>query len=368
MIVKTVIYVKTILLISSVLLFIGCKKEEKKINWSASMSRPDFYISSGQHVFYFNKGELISTSETLTDIGDFGWAYPKAGRNNGKISIFPDSVAVYYCGLNDKGEMYEYEGGMSLSEKEIESLFKEGYSKEGQRQQFKNIITGMAPGGRICVWIDHVEIKRGIVNQQTKFRSYPAIVSGDSIEINNYLQHHPVDYSIWEKADPRYELDFGFCSEDGKSELIGGEILSKEGIRNTFGQYYTDNTEWGKPCNKKVDYEGYFYQQKDESYNSHKLQLPVDINLAWRHNDKNYDTRIVLPKDFSKKFTTSYINPKTGLENRYNRIVFGVEKDGEHCIIWLDGPDKQEKLLKFKGQPNIEDSDFVLYAKEIIYY
>jgi hypothetical protein len=336
------------------------------------MSRPSYYVSNGQHVFYYHKGKMISGTETLTDIGGFGWGFPQAGRNNGEMEVLPDSVSVYYCGLNNKNEMYIYQGGISLPFKQIENLFKQGYVDKNEKKKFNYITTGMAPGGRITVWVDHIEIKRGKVEEKQKYINYPIIFSStkalDSIETNNYIKSHPVNYSIWDKPDPRYELDFGFCSENGESDLIGGEIVSKEGIRNTFDQYYTDATKWNIPCNKKADYKGRFYQQKGELYNPHKIQLPVSISLGWRNNNKHYYTRIVLPKEFPERFTMSYVNPKTGKKANYNRLVFGIEKDGEHCIIWLDGPNKQEKLMRFKGQAYIEDGDLTLYAKEVTHY
>jgi hypothetical protein len=53
-------------------------------------------------------------------------------------------------------------------------------------------------------------------------------------------------------------------------------------------------------------------------------------------------------------------------------LVFGIEKDGEHCVIWLDGPGKQEKLMRFKGHlaernesNGIESGG---YATEVEYY
>jgi len=152
-----------------------------------------------------------------------------------------------------------------------------------------------------------------------------------------------------------------------------GIFYTKEGIQESFSPYYTDNTNWGIPCNTTVDYEGkFFYQQIDEVYNSHKTQLPVHISMGWENHmiNKFYSTDIVLPKDFEKRFTKSYINPKTGKKCNYNRLVFGVEKDGEHCIIWLDGPDKQEKLMRFKGQLEIKNRKTIgeNYATDVTYY
>lgn len=367
---------KIILIISSLLLLFSCRKEEKR-EWNAAMSRPIYYVSEGQHVFYLKEGKIIGSCATLTDIGNFGWSFPIGGRGT-TTDILPDSVVVDYGGLNDKNEMCTYRGGMSLPTKLIDSLFKAGYVKNGEHENFRNIITGLAPGGRICVWVDHIEIKRGIVEKEDVYRKTPSIITdkksyiSDSLEINNYLKHHPVDYSIWEKPDPLFELGFGYCSEDGKIYNFFGAFISLEGVYNTFDQYYLDRTIWGKPANKPVNYRGYFYSQLHENIQNKNIQLPVHIRLGWEDDSKiDMYTQIVLPVDFKKRFTTPYKHPETGKLTFFHRLVFGVEKDGEHCIIWLDGPGKQEKLMRFKAEPYKQDENgksLRAYATDVIYY
>jgi hypothetical protein len=97
------------------------------------------------------------------------------------------------------------------------------------------------------------------------------------------------------------------------------------------------------------------------------------LRLGWKEQGgKLYSTQVVLPKNFSQRFTKPYINPKTGKKVNYNRLVFGLEKDGIHCIIWLDGPDKQEKLMRFKGNlANVISESKIKtggYSAEITYY
>lgn len=382
---KQTIIVKFILIISSLLLF-NCKKAEEdrirelreeyeKRGWSAGMCSPMNYFCIGQHVYYFNKGKIIGNAATLTALCGTYWSEPSSSRGSTNIHIFPDSVYVTYTALNDKNQMIDYKGGMSLPEKKIEELYKKKYLKNGELEKFISLTTGMAPGGRICVWLDHVEIKRGVVKEVSKFRDYPSFVCSDSIEISDYLKHYPLKYSFWDKPDPRYELDFGLCSENNDEfEFFYGEFISKEGLRNLFDENYLDLTQWNVPCNAKADYKGKFYQQIGENYNPHKLQLPVDLKLSWKiKNSKIYFTSISLPKDFKNKFTKPYINPITGKKCNYHRLVFGIEKDRAHCIIWLDGPDKQEKLLRFKGRLDMRGEDdksdyYDNYATEITYY
>lgn len=364
-----VIVMKFILILSN-LFFISCYTDTKKseYTWEAAISRPANYVSNGQHVFYFNNGKMISGTETLTDIGDFGWNFPQAARNNGDMTILPDSVSVYYCGLNNKNQMHIYKGGISLPVNKMEKIIK----KDTLNNFY--ITTGMAPGGRICIWLNNIEIKRGVVKEYEKFSDYPAIVSsGDSLKINTYLKNHPIDYSFWEKPDPSYELDFGFCSENNKEYNFSAEFYSKEGIRNFILGYYLDLSRWNEPCNQAIEYEGEKYFQHNEKFNKNKIQLPVHFSITWENVSKNkyYITELILPKEFPKRFTKSYINPKTGKKCNYHRLVFGIEKDGEHCIIWLDGPEKQEKLMRFKGHKTSKSVDSLTtpnYASEITYY
>lgn len=381
---KTVTVARFIFILSSVFFF-GCnkysKQEKKDYAWSAAMSRPTYYVGEGFHVFYLRNGEIIGSTATLTHIPG-NWSRWQSGRSSNYSGLLPDSVVVDYGGLNDKLEMCTYRGGMSLPVKEIEDLFRNGYTEKGEKKQFRHIITGMAPGGRICVWVDHIEVKRGVVQQKDIYYPYPVIISSkdsrkqDSIEINNFLKYHPVDYSVWEKPDPRYELDFGFCSENRDYEVVFMYMTSREGINNRIGYQSFEETNWmthyGQPSNTKS---GTYYITKDEvNDNKFKLQLPVHLKLSWQNKDETrlWCTDIVLPKNFKERFTKPYINPDTGRESNYNRLVFGVEKDGEHCIIWLDGPGKQEKLIRFKGHiAKRNESNGIKsggYATEITYF
>lgn len=369
-------FAKFILIVNS-LVFISC---DKKTAWYAAVSQPKNYVAEGQHVFYLRDGKIIGSSTTISNVGNAGWDYAQNESRGKDFGLLPDSVVVDYGGLNNKNQMCTYRGGMSLPTKEMEKLFKKGYEKDGEHIDFRNITTGLAPGGRICVWIDHVEIKRGIVSQEDVYLNHPTIITDikskqrDSIEINNYLKHHPVDYSLWEKPDLRYELDFGFCTENENFELHHSFFITKEGISYAIYKQYFEETEFGKPYGQPSSNDLFFgYIQKNEAIN-YKFQLPIHCKIEWKSKTiKNlyYSTDVVFPKNFSKRFTQPYKHPETGKKTNYNRLVFGVEKDGEHCIIWLDGPGKQEKLMRFKAQKgkiiNI-GIDSGGYATDVIYY
>jgi Protein of unknown function (DUF2931) len=362
--------VKFILLLSNIILFLSCKnKEDGKIVWYSAMSRPHCYVTGGPKIFYYNKGKIIGSSATLTDISGC-WGSPSAAVNSGKIEVLPDSVAVNYGGLNTKLQMCSYEGGSRLPEQKIRTLFENGYYKKKKKENFQDIITGLAPGGRICVWVDHIEICRFSVQEFDVWLDRPSIMFDDSTRVMDYLKYHPVDYSIWEKTDPRYELDFGFCSQNGEYRFRQANIYSIEG--NSSIVRGIDDTEWGVPYGKKATFIGSrsYQTYSERKVRDQKLHLPVHMFFQWAKNTTAYyNAEFVMPKDFKQRFLKPYINKQTGKTAQYNRIVLGVQNDGLHCNMWLDGPGKQEKIMSFKGMPERKQEGFSnYYATEVVYY
>jgi hypothetical protein len=172
----------------------------------------------------------------------------------------------------------------------------------------------------------------------------------------------------------RYDLGFGFCSENDKYNFYNVQIFSKEGIYNHYFDNSVENTKWNQPYGGKSNVTSGFSYQTENDVKDFKLQLPVHVVISWKdkQNQIIYCTDAVLPKDLSIRFPKEFINPQTGKKSNYNRIVFGVEKDGEHCIVWLDGPGKQEKIMRFKGKiakkPEKDELISGGYATEVTYY
>jgi len=337
------------------------------------MSRPVFHPIEGPKVVYYHKGKIIAGTSTLTDIGNFGWSFPTELQITGLTNVFPDSVAVSYGGLNKKLQMCTFAGGSKLSVNTIKKIFENGYIQNGVKKDFTCITTGFAPGGNICVWVDHIEIARFKVKLVDIYHDRPVIIFEDSTEVLNYLKYHPIDYAAWEKPNARYTIDFGFCSEDSTVEFTALFFVSQEGISNNVLANRIDITKWGIPFGMKADFKGVSYQQISEKLENEKLQLPVDVELQWQKSNNYFHTRIPMPKNFVQRFTSGYINLETKKMTNYNRIVFGVEKDGEHCVVWLDGPGKQEKMMRFRGKPSLKDKRRInlntgTYATEVNYY
>lgn len=357
-------------------LCISCKKEKKinedPLHWSVCMNAPQNYHALHPMVTVCHKGSLMG-GVSINFIGDsWGWSGIDLGESIVDTRYTPDSLFIEWT---DYFDGCRYNLPLKLPSKKLDSLFHSTYKGlKNRKERYNEINVGMAPGGRVCVFVNKVELLRA----KAKNIGTDSIFNNKkySPDINEYWNHHLLDYTLWDKPDSSYELDFGFCSEGGSDTFVFADLTSKEGVLNTVDSYYLDEISWGIPYGKSSDYEGDFYSQLNQKDKEglNKLQLPVHILLSWERKSSNqlFCTDVVLSKDFSKRFTTSYTNPKTGKSSNYNRIVFGVEKDGEHGVIWLDGPNKQEKLMRFKGYIAKRSKDNGIesggYATEVTYY
>ena len=372
---------KFILITSSLLFLQSCnskKDSEEEIEWSATMCAPANYPISGPHIYFFKEGKGVGRAEALLSIFQ-DWALPASARSS-RSSVLPDSIFVSYFAPNDQAKTFYYEGGSRLPSEKIIALFKEGYLEGKKRKNFDEVRTGLAPGGRVCVWANHVEVFRFKAKEKGQFSDSLMVTASNDAEYSanyesteKYINNHPIDYSIWEKPDARYDLDFGFCSEGNNTKYFNCYFYTKEGIAIVVSKLNIDLTDWNKPFGKPVSLIDYKNYTQTNGERDKKLNIPVHAVFEWKKDDKIfYSTDVVLPADLSIRFLKEYSNTETGQKANYNRIVFGVEKDGEHCIVWLDGPGKQEKIMRFKGNLQKIDKDKTVnsggYATEVTYY
>lgn len=358
---------KYTVLFFSIIFFIACKQKDSfkrdPLSWSAAMSNPYFYRISGPHVTYFNKGKIINGTEALLVLcHDCDWSQPVNGRNLNSGIEFPDSVFVSYCGLNEKMETWIYEGGAQLPSEKIKNLFKKGYFENGKKEKFDKITTGMAPGGRVCVWVDFVEITHFTVKPIKMWSKKALRFTTDSLdekEVSDYLEHHPIDYKVWEKEEAKYDIDFGFTNESENISFNNYYFVSKSGFSYGISDRDIDYTVWNEVYGKEVTIsEKKTIMTYDEILKkpkmTKKLPLPSYGVVEWFTNETLFSTEIV----FQENLRNHFVNPNTGKITSFNRIVFGVEKDGEHCVVWLDGRGEQKKIMRFKGK-----KAFVKYSK-----
>ncbi len=365
---------KTLIAISGMaLLLMSCfsKQNKEYFKWGAAVCQPANYAIGAPKVFFYSEGGLILN--TGSPLYDSSWGYPDDIHNSHAEMPLPDSVYVSYESINVKNETWSYEGGAKLPNEILLELFKKGYKEENLVLHPEYITAGLAPGGRVCIWAGPVEVIRFTVLAAEKLNNKPMFFASQMNENTNYLKHHPIDYSYWEKPDERYGLDFGFCSQNSDIVFFNSSCCTKEGLVYSPSDYYTETIDWDASFGKidKDIMKGYI-QYGDST--DHKLPLPVHMVFEWKNKvtEVFYSTDVVMPKDLPQRFERSYIDPKTGRTEHFNRIVLGVEKDGKHAILWLDGPGKREKFMSFKGLKEKEDGDQTVesggYAKNVVYY
>ncbi|MDI9258239.1 DUF2931 family protein [Flavobacterium sedimenticola] len=338
---------------------ISCKNEVKEREWSAAMSAPYSYRIDGPRVNYYLKGKLINSTSTLTSIGDFGWGHPDSARNSGYGIAFPDSISVAYGGLNDRLQMCHYKGGAKLPVNRIKELFYKGYVCDGKEDNFNYITAGLAPGGRVCVWVDFVEIKRFKVNLVDVYSEEPIIFFGDSLDklkVNEYLKHHPIDYSIWEKPEKKHDIDFGFTSENESVISSAFWVISNQGARKIIYEQMIKKRE----RNKSFNFDEVLKKENETNriiLDNESQFMPKELQYVWRYGKDFYQANIILSKDIQGFFLEPYINAETGKSSNYQMIVLGIENDGTHGTVYFEGPGKKEKILSFKAGKYISKED-----------
>lgn len=357
-------------------LFILLYTPKNNTPWHIGMSAPANYPISRPSVSYFTNGKFVSaTNVSFNILQDWGQA---TEIRSADTIVLPDSIYVSYCGLNNSGESWLYEGGAKLPSEKLQHSFETGFLKNNIRVLPNIILAGMAPQGNVCIWAGDIEITRFKVKAIKKINGNPIVYSStgytqqeEAKNVNKYLKNHPVESAIWETPDKRYTLDFGFRSENTNAKFVHSVCLTKEG-----GVYsptrYTEEAAWQVPYGKPdQDLETGYVQYGEEEYD-YKLPLPVHMVFSWSNKQNVYfSSDVVMPADLPKRFENAYVNPQSGKETHYNRIVIGVEKDGQHAIMWLDGPGRQEKIMRFKGKKGLVKDEGLLsggYAEDVTYY
>jgi len=92
-------------------------------------------------------------------------------------------------------------------------------------------------GSNFCVFLNYIEIKRGIASF-TKIDSN-CIAQNDINKISNeYYEKVGLDYRNWQKSDPRYALGLGYYTVDTTMVFGWANLISKEGVFTSNDHLY----------------------------------------------------------------------------------------------------------------------------------
>ncbi|CAM4341374.1 DUF2931 family protein [Flavobacterium terrigena] len=355
--------------------FFSCEdKNQKKINREIDigicLGAPKFFTAHYPIVTACKNGGIIGGISD-SNVGDNeGWTSCDSFQTIESDGDYPDSLHLEWT---DKLNCKRFEKGVKLPSSIINSIINKELKKNLSYYNF-GFKVNFAPGGNFCVFLNDIEIKRGVANF-TEIDSNCVAQDGISKISTEYYNKVGLDFKNWEKSDPRYDLGLGYYTVDTNMVFGWAHLISKEGILTRNDNLYKSKEDeiYG---GKIITYGNSYLTIQDLDSKSNKFQLPVLIQTYWykeigKSQIYKY-TNVPLPKNFVKLYTTPYINPKNNKLTNYNHLIFGVEKDGVHCIIWLDGPGKREKLMRFEATDAIMSKDNNVYpggyAKNIIYY
>ncbi|MBP2615471.1 DUF2931 family protein [Chryseobacterium jejuense] len=335
------------LFLPNLLLIISCEPKDK-FEWNVAWSAPKFYSAAPMPIEFFYKGRSVAgTSATIG--ADPGWGLSSGGYVGGDIyKQVPDSI---YMKWGDEADGNYYEGGAKLPREKMLELFKKGKIVNGKKENYTQIIAGIAPGGNATIWMSgqtgNTEIIRlkipnkgvwrgddkAYMESQAKLRVSHKYINS---EASKYQYLHGIPYSAWEKGEKTYKYDIGFSSEEDRDFYESVTAFSKDGsyiflnenqfiitYKDWLSNHITDGVKEGK--------------------------LPVHTVVQWISQDNKqwYKGEIVFPVDFQNTFESFY------QKNKNVHIVYVMDKlnpSGNYTFgtIWLQSSTSKERIMKFR--------------------
>jgi len=326
-------------------IFASCKSKEK-FDWDAGISGPKHYPSGAPSVSYFYKGEDLAGASTGTG-ADQGWGITSGGFTGGDdFKAVPDSVYVkWVCSADD----LLYKGGFKLPREKMLQLFKKGaIDLFGDQNDYTVIVAGMAPGGNVCIWmhagtilteVAKFKVKKGVEDPNID-KSYREKDIKGWRDYLTYWELHGIPYHVWEVGEKKYNYNIGFSSEENKNYSFGITGYSEDGT--SIGYDQQENTL--VMLKHKANY--------TPSNSKIKNKLPVHFSIQWISEDDEewYKAEIVLPHNFSEKFTAQ----STSKNSVYDRILIEMDKEvpGRNCVfgrLMIQGKDKKDMIMRFRA-------------------
>ena len=119
--------------------------------WYATECAPKHYpmqIIRGTFIYHGEKerGLYIPSGGTLTK----GWGDPISDHAVGKFKPLPDRLDITFFSYAEK---QFYRGQFDLPYEKIKKLFEDGFDDGKRHETYGRIMTGIAPGGAVAVWL-----------------------------------------------------------------------------------------------------------------------------------------------------------------------------------------------------------------------
>ncbi|REC79588.1 hypothetical protein DRF60_03995 [Chryseobacterium elymi] len=275
-----------ILFIVSSFSLINCqnKKMEQKYSWLGTLSAPQEYPME------IYKGALIADDFTYSFDAIWGTQNTGWGNEGGTMSVETSQMDIphnleftWYSLVENKF----YTGKWDLDKEKIKDLFEKGFIDQdnGKKTTYSNFIVGLAPKGKVVLWIngpgnqkeigafqahdtiitkekayDNAQymLKEGFADRMLKDPSYETFKPEIRAKIEKEGYPSP---DIYETYRERYSwkplvilpegsewIDFGFTNYNGEQENLFGESLKadtykKRAVPKFCGFYWRDKNK-----------------------------------------------------------------------------------------------------------------------------
>lgn len=287
---KDRVYKKNIfgVLLLATLLY-GCGGEMSKFDWLASESAPKGYpmqIISGS--FYDKHGDayIIPGRKKIHD----GWGTEVSihvvGEEKKSLPIRLDILYFSYA------ENSFFEGTFELPERQILNLFKAGYysPKSDDQVTYRMIVVGVAPGGRVSVWLKGIDkttdVFSGVAEKteipwenvaktkQFSREGYISVILEEAIGQEGIakIKQEGISFGVWEKYRKLYDW----------KPIVTGVAMPK--VLNNFSFF-----------NGEKDYFSKFY---DNDWSNELKAIPSSMQFTWKHEKNNaYSLEVQFDED-----------------------------------------------------------------------
>ncbi|MDH7464190.1 DUF2931 family protein [Chitinophagaceae bacterium 26-R-25] len=328
---------------------------EEKFDWSATLSAPQEYPVT------VIEGD-IGNNDYKQYLDGFGFIPVGWGNEGGTVSSgpnkkdVPDSLHLLW---RSHAEHKFYRGSFALPKEKITALFKEGfmdtYFDTVRKETYNKFIVGMAPEGRVTVWLAGAGMQREVA----RFNAQEVAVKAEDVApIERYLFEKGSDESVMadsliitsrvKNKIAQYGLPDPKIYDDYAQRYQWQPVLELSGEGSTVfsGSIYTCNGEkWFRL------YEEFPYQES--------RAIPYLFFLGWRDKaGKGHASWIVLTED--TEYWVRY--KKKGI----SRLPIDFERSEIRKVFKekID-PNRPSKLVIRSERPEKEEMEIYLQQDSI---
>jgi hypothetical protein len=319
----------------------------ENFKWQPGMSAPKNYPIEGYRIrFIYADGTGISWPLDVAGLGT-GWGEESGGVVVGK-SQKPIPIGLNITWLSYTENQF-YTGSFKLPYDTMLELFKKGWHDIDGAYTYDHIITGMAPGGVVVVWLSGAAHEVDVC----RFQATKTIIDMKDFTNRNDYEYSQADYiqstledstiaknlakngiplGLWDKYRQRFIL---------RPKIVYDWIEPVKTQEILFNYYNGEADVLNAKMIEKNDYESrarpkkmLFYWYVDTLGKKQGYQLPIEFNEA------------EVMKAFAEVYGNNY-NPENKIEGD---LIVEVNRGNDDFRVFLQGNGKKVELHQSTGE------------------